>query len=85
MIPRGEVGLIFAQMGLASGIFNIGIFSAITLMVMITTFLAPPLLRLLFPPTPPGAASVASEGFRTCFRSHELDGVLGKPSLVIRH
>lgn len=44
MIPRGEVGLIFASMGLATGALNIGMFSAITLMVMGTTFIAPPLL-----------------------------------------
>ena len=50
MIPRGEVGLIFAQMGLASGVFDAKLFSAVTLMVMVTTFLAPPLLRVLFPP-----------------------------------
>jgi Kef-type K+ transport system membrane component KefB len=50
MIPRGEVGLIFAQTGLAAGIFDAGLVSAVTLMVMVTTFLAPPLLRLLFPP-----------------------------------
>jgi Kef-type K+ transport system membrane component KefB len=52
MIPRGEVGLIFAQMGLASGVFDGAMFSAVTLMVMVTTFLAPPLLRVLFPPKP---------------------------------
>ena len=50
MIPRGEVGLIFAQMGLASGVFDARLFSAVTLMVMVTTFLAPPLLRMLFHP-----------------------------------
>ncbi len=53
MIPRGEVGLIFAQMGLASGVFDAGLFSAVTLMVMVTTFIAPPLLKLLFPPLRP--------------------------------
>jgi Kef-type K+ transport system membrane component KefB len=50
MIPRGEVGLIFAQMGITTGALSIGHFSAITLMVMVTTFIAPPLLKLLFPP-----------------------------------
>jgi Kef-type K+ transport system membrane component KefB len=55
MVPRGEVGLIFAQMGLTSKvagepIFSQGLFTAVTLMVMVTTFLAPPLLRVLFPP-----------------------------------
>lgn len=52
MIPRGEVGLIFAQMGLATGVFDAGLFSAATVMVLVTTFMAPPLLRLLFPPVP---------------------------------
>ncbi|HUF52064.1 MAG TPA: cation:proton antiporter [Longimicrobiales bacterium] len=50
MMPRGEVGLIFAQMGLTTGALTSGLFSALTLMVMVTTFLAPPLLKLLFPP-----------------------------------
>jgi Kef-type K+ transport system membrane component KefB len=49
MIPRGEVGLIFAQAGLISGVFDRGLFSAVALMVLVTTFLAPPLLKLLFP------------------------------------
>jgi len=52
MIPRGEVGLIFAQMGRASAVFDPGLFSAVTCMVMVTTFLAPPLLKALLPPGP---------------------------------
>jgi Kef-type K+ transport system membrane component KefB len=44
MIPRGEVGLIFAQMGLTTQAITPSLFSAITLMVMATTFLAPPFL-----------------------------------------
>jgi Kef-type K+ transport system membrane component KefB len=44
MIPRGEVGLIFAQMGLATGALTRDLFSAVALMVMATTFIAPPLL-----------------------------------------
>ncbi len=50
MIPRGEVGLIFAQTGLTIGVFDAKLFGAVTLMVMVTTFIAPPLLRKLFPP-----------------------------------
>jgi Kef-type K+ transport system membrane component KefB len=52
MIPRGEVGLIFAQTGLDSEVLDAGLFSAVTPMVMVTTFLAPPLLKLWFPPVP---------------------------------
>jgi len=44
MIPRGEVGLIFAQMGLATHAISPSLFSALALMVLVTTFLAPPLL-----------------------------------------
>jgi Kef-type K+ transport system membrane component KefB len=47
MIPRGEVGLIFAQMGLTAGVLNAGNYSALMLMVQVTTFIAPPLLRQL--------------------------------------
>lgn len=47
MVPRGEVGLIFAQMGRNSGALSPAHFSALTMMVMITTFIVPPLLALL--------------------------------------
>ena len=47
MIPRGEVGLIFAQAGLTAGVLTTGTFSALMLMVLVTTFMAPPLLRFL--------------------------------------
>jgi Kef-type K+ transport system membrane component KefB len=52
MIPRGEVGLIFAQTGLSSGVFTPHLFSAVTMMVLVTTFIAPPLLKHLLPPGP---------------------------------
>lgn len=61
MIPRGEVGLIFAQMGLAAGVLDAGLFGAIALMVLVTTFLAPPLLRMMFGATEPAAAHTAGE------------------------
>ncbi|ODT98270.1 MAG: potassium transporter Kef [Planctomycetes bacterium SCN 63-9] len=47
MIPRGEVGLIFAQKGLEHGVFDMGMFGGVTLMVMITTLIAPPLLKVV--------------------------------------
>jgi Kef-type K+ transport system membrane component KefB len=48
MIPRGEVGLIFAQVGLTYKVFSSQLFSAVTVMVMLTTFIAPPLLKIMF-------------------------------------
>lgn len=47
MIPRGEVGLIFAQMGLTSGVLDVSLFSAIALMVMVSTLVTPPVLGAL--------------------------------------
>jgi len=50
MIPRGEVGLIFAGMGLTLRVNGVpvlgpGEFAAVVAMVMLTTVLTPPLLR----------------------------------------
>jgi Kef-type K+ transport system membrane component KefB len=45
MAPRGEVGLIFAQIGLAAGILSNRLFSAILFVVVATTLVTPPLLK----------------------------------------
>ncbi len=50
MVPRGEVGLIFAAIGKASGSLSEEVFVAVVLAVFGTTFLAPPLLKALAPP-----------------------------------
>ena len=57
MIPRGEVGLIFAQMGLTAGVLNAGTYSGLMLMVLVTTFIAPPLLRQLLTRGPTESAA----------------------------
>jgi Kef-type K+ transport system membrane component KefB len=44
MVPRGEVGLIFAQMGLAAGAVTAGQYGALMIMVLGTTFVTPPAL-----------------------------------------
>jgi len=48
MIPRGEVGLIFAGIGLAQGLLESDLYAAIVVMVMLTTFVAPPWLKALY-------------------------------------
>lgn len=62
MIPRGEVGLIFAQMGLSTKAITPAVFSALTLMVMVTTFLAPPLLALVGRGQQPSPGNLSGEG-----------------------
>jgi Kef-type K+ transport system membrane component KefB len=47
MVPRGEVGLIFADIGRRSGILTNEVFGAVLLTVMATTFVAPPALKAL--------------------------------------
>lgn len=45
MLPRGEVGIVFASIGRTLGVLSDDLFSAIILMVIITTFMAPPWLK----------------------------------------
>lgn len=45
MIPRGEVGLIFATIGVSVGVFNDELYAVVLLMVLVTTLISPPLLR----------------------------------------
>jgi Kef-type K+ transport system membrane component KefB len=46
MLPRGEVGLIFASIGKSLGVISDALFSAVVLMVIVTTLITPPLLKL---------------------------------------
>ncbi len=48
MLPRGEVGLVFAAIGRNLGVISDNLFSAMVLMVMVTTFIVPPLLKARF-------------------------------------
>jgi Kef-type K+ transport system membrane component KefB len=57
MIPRGEVGLVFAAVGSSSGALSPALDVAIILMVILTTFLAPPLLRIVFKTETPSPSS----------------------------
>lgn len=48
MIPRGEVGLIFAEMGLESKMFNNDIYAAMIIVIAITTIFTPFVMRLFY-------------------------------------
>jgi Kef-type K+ transport system membrane component KefB len=50
MVPRGEVGLIFAGAGLAAAVVAEDLYSALVVVVMLTTFIAPPWLKVLYRP-----------------------------------
>ncbi len=48
MMPRGEVGLIVALVGLNLGVISQSSYAIVIFMTAVTTLLAPPLLRVLF-------------------------------------
>jgi len=48
MISRGEVGLIVASVGVSAGLIKTELFSIVTLIVLVTTLITPPLLRQAF-------------------------------------
>lgn len=54
MLPRGEVGLVFAAIGRSLNVIDDSIFAAIVLMVLVTTLATPPLLKASIgrPPVP---------------------------------
>ncbi len=62
MMPRGEVGLIFAGIGRSIGVVDEGLFSAVVLLVMVTTVLAPILLRATLGQTADAATVEATTG-----------------------
>lgn len=57
MVPRGEVGLIFAATGRSLSLLDDELFSVIVLVVVITTFVAPPLIKRMALATHPDKVS----------------------------
>lgn len=48
MVPRGEVGIVVAQMGMALGVIGKDLFGVVLFMAVATTLIAPPMLRWFF-------------------------------------
>lgn len=48
MIPRGEVGMVVAQIGLAMGAISQNIYGVVVFMAVATTVVAPPLLKIAY-------------------------------------
>ncbi len=59
MIPRGEVGLIFATLGLTEGIIGRDVYAALLLVVLATTLITPTLLKVRLRAQRRRAAAVA--------------------------
>lgn len=48
MIPRGEVGMVVAQIGLSLGVIRPHVYAVVVFMSVATTIVAPPLLRIAY-------------------------------------
>ena len=57
MVPRGEVGLIFASIGVSVGVFDDELYAVVLLVVLVTTVISPPLLRIRLARTEPASSS----------------------------
>jgi Kef-type K+ transport system membrane component KefB len=53
MISRGEVALVVASLALSGGMISREVFGAMVIVVLVTTLVTPPLLRLALPDAPP--------------------------------
>lgn len=54
MVPRGEVGMVVAQLGLAMGVIEKPVYAVVVFMAVATTIVAPPLLKVSFAGAKPG-------------------------------
>ncbi len=48
MVPRGEVGIVVAQIGLGLAVVSEAFFAAVLFMAIATTLIAPPFIKILF-------------------------------------
>lgn len=55
MIPRGEVGIVVAQIGVAMAAVGDAIYGVVLAMSVVTTLIAPPLIKLAFAGEQPGS------------------------------
>lgn len=89
MLPRGEVGLIFAGIGLREGVLGADLYAALLIVVLATTLATPPLLRwrlqrvLAERRNAPGQAMPAGGWFVVDHETVELRGRRPSPELAV--
>jgi Kef-type K+ transport system membrane component KefB len=74
MIPRGEVGLIFAAIGLNAGVLGDKEYGALLFVVLLTTLLAPPALRWRVNRLGPATPQLAPSADGVADRASDADG-----------
>ena len=76
MMPRGEVGLIFASIGLSKGVLDDELYGALLLMVLVTTLITPPLIRLKLAKRDDLATPTSVEVWTSVDTSHLIEELL---------
>jgi len=61
MIPRGEVGMVVAQIGLGFGILSRSSYGGVVFMSVATTIVAPPVINMAYRSLPKTAAPDSGE------------------------
>jgi len=61
MVPRGEVGIIVASLGMAAGVFTGQVYAVIIAMSLLTSVVAPPVLKALLAKDSPPARGDTTE------------------------
>lgn len=74
MIPRGEVGLITASIGLAAGLISSEAYSLVVVLVLSTTLITPVLLRFCFAPRAPENEKFEGDGAELSRTSLGVEG-----------
>lgn len=72
MVPRGEVGIIVATVGLSEGLIGQDLYGVVVAMSILTTLIAPPFLKALFSDRATKAAPL-----RDSPRTEEIEGIGG--------
>jgi Kef-type K+ transport system membrane component KefB len=90
MMPRGEVGLIFASIGLSKGVLDDELYGALLLMVLVTTLITPPLIRLKLAKRDDLATPAPVEVWTSVDTSHLIEELLNNDAdewwrIVDRH
>ncbi|MGH2427482.1 MAG: cation:proton antiporter [Candidatus Limnocylindria bacterium] len=85
MVPRGEVGIVIAGLGLSTGAIDSEIYSVVVGMAIVTTLIVPPLLPMLIRRAEAEAVSAPENGDGPAPGIEDDDGELPSPRHAGRH
>lgn len=72
MVPRGEVGIIVAQIGLSLAVIGPELYGVVLFMAVATTLIAPPFLKVLYAGEPAAKAKIGPEDAGGIVASEDL-------------